>query len=826
MDYKTNTQLQLAYDFVQFTGRNIFLTGKAGTGKTTFLHYLKEHSPKRMVVTAPTGVAAINAAGVTIHSFFQVSFGPQVPDYHPTEMIDGIRQAKVNRFSKEKINIIRSMDLLVIDEISMVRADLLDGIDSTLRRFRNRNLPFGGVQLLMIGDLQQLSPVVKEDEWQLLRKYYETPYFFSSLALQKTDYVSIELQHVFRQKDKTFVDLLNKIRDNQLDKMVIDTLKARYNPDFSTDNSGYIILTTHNYKAHQINDSRLENIDAKAYTFNAKIWGNFPEYTYPTDARLTLKEGAQVMFVKNDPNPEKLFYNGKIGTIVELSKEAVVVQCEGDEGTIDVKPLEWEKAKYTLDDETKEIKETVEGTFSQLPLKLAWAITIHKSQGLTFEKAVIDAQEAFAHGQVYVALSRCKSLEGLVLSTPVLSRSIKYDQTIDRFTKHYEENQPDTAELEASRKSFEQQLITTLFDFEPLKRQLYYAVKISHENESSLEGNTTELLHEVTRQAKTEITEVAEKFQHQLSRLFANDEEVEKNSALQERLKKASAYFSDKMKSMVITGLQEITIETDNKAVRKKLKNALDNLNREAKFKAACLEACRNGFVVKDFLDARAKASVESPAKPARRKKAEETAMELDHPEIYRRLKAWRDAKVDETGWPVYRILPLQSIRELSDKLPITPTALKAIKGIGQKKLKMFGDELLQIIIDFCEEKEFAGLALDEMGREEKKPKKDTKQVSLELWKAGKSIPEIAKERGFVNSTIEHHLAYFVGTGEINPEELLKPEKHKQIADFFLNNKTATLGEAKAALGDEVSYSELRFVLSHLRFTGEIELQK
>ena len=823
MDYKTNTQLQLAYDFVQFTGRNIFLTGKAGTGKTTFLHNLKEHSPKRMVVTAPTGVAAINAAGVTIHSFFQLSFGPLVPDYQPTEIIDGVRQTKINRFSKEKINIIRSMDLLVIDEVSMVRADLLDGIDSTLRRFRNRNIPFGGVQLLMIGDLQQLSPVVKEDEWHLLRKYYDTPYFFSSRALQKTDYVSIELQHVFRQKDKIFIDLLNKIRDNKLDETVINALKARYKPNFNADNSGYIILTTHNYKAHQINDSRMERIDAKSYTFDAKVWGNFPEYTYPTDAKLTLKKGAQVMFVKNDPNPEKLFFNGKIGTVVELSKEVIIVNCEGDEETITVKPLEWEKAKYALDDETKEIKETLEGTFTQLPLKLAWAITIHKSQGLTFEKAVIDAQEAFTHGQVYVALSRCKSLEGLVLSTPVLSQSIKYDQTIDRFTKHYEENQPDHAELEASRKAYEQKLITELFNFESLQRQLYYAVKISHENESSLEGNPVELCHEIARQTKAEITEVSEKFQNQLLHLLTNDEDVERNSALQERLKKASVYFSDKIKLLVIGRLQEINIETDNKAVRKKFKNALDNLNREAAFKTACLEACHKGFVVKNYLDAQAKASVESPAKSARRKKVEEVATELDHPEIYRRLKAWRDAKVAEMGGPVYRVLALRSIRELSDKLPITPTALKAIKGIGQKKLEMFGDELLQIIIDFCEEKDFAGLALDEPEREEKKPKTDTKQVSFELWKTGKSIAEIAEERSYAISTIEGHLSHFVSTGDIAVEKLVSAEKVKRISEFFIRENTQLLSEAKTALGDEVSYSELRFVLNHLQFTGVIE---
>jgi hypothetical protein len=715
------------------------------------------------------------------------------------------------------------MDLLVIDEVSMVRADLLDAIDSTLRRFRNRNLPFGGVQLLMIGDLQQLSPVVKEDEWRMLQKYYETPYFFSSRALLKADYVSIELQHVFRQKDKIFVDLLNKIRDNKLDETVISTLKSRYKPDFNADNSGYIILTTHNYKARQINESRLDRIKAKSYTFKAQVWGNFPEYTFPTDERLTLKEGAQVMFVKNDPNPEKLFYNGKIGTVVELSKEIITVRCDGDEETIDVKPLEWEKAKYALDDETKEIKETVEGTFTQLPLKLAWAITIHKSQGLTFEKAVIDAQEAFAHGQVYVALSRCKSLEGLVLSTPVLSKSIKYDQTIDRFTRHFEENQPDREELKVSRKTYEQQLITNLFDFDSLQRQLYYAVKISHEHESSLEGNPVELFHDITRQTKAEITEVAGKFQNQLIRLFSESENVEHNKTLQERIKKASTYFAGKTKNLVLSKLQEVNIETDNKAVRKKFKNAMDNLNRETAFKVTCLEACRDGFVVKDFLDAQAKASVESPAKSARRKKTEVLAKELNHPEIYRRLKAWRDAKVDETGWPVYRVLTLRTMQELSDKLPVTPAALKTIKGIGQKKLTLFGDELLQVIMDFCEEKEFAGLALDEQELKKKKTKTNSGLISFELWKSGKSIAEIAKEREFATSTIEGHLAHFVSTGEIDIEKLVSPEKVKIISEFFIREKTQSLSEAKAALSDEISYIDLRFVLNYLRFSGTID---
>ena len=823
MTYQNNTQLQLAYDFVQYTGRNIFLTGRAGTGKTTFLHNLKKYTTKRLVVTAPTGVAAINAAGVTLHSFFQLPFGPQVPGFETMETIDGIRQVKEQRFQKEKINIIRSMDLLVIDEISMVRADLLDGVDKVLRRFRDRNQPFGGVQLLMIGDLQQLSPVVKEEEWQLLKNYYDTPYFFSSLALKKTDYVTIELQHVFRQKDKTFVDLLNKIRDNKPDKSTIETLKRRYKPNFNADNAGYIILTTHNYKARQINESRLARLKGKAYTFEATVWGNFPEYTYPTDVKLILKKGAQVMFVKNDPGPDKLFYNGKIGKVVEVSDDNVEVLCEGDAEAIEVKPLEWEKTKYTLDYETKEIKETVEGTFSQLPLKPAWAITIHKSQGLTFEKAVIDAQEAFAHGQVYVALSRCKSLEGLVLSTPVLESSIKYDQTIDRFTKDFEKNQPGMEELEASRKVYEQQLVIKLFNFDVLQRQLYYAVKLSHEHENSLQGNVSEQFHKISRQVQTAITDVAEKFQKQLTRLFVENDQVEENDTIQERLKKAAQYFSEKMNNLAVNPLQEINIETDNKTVRKKLKNALENLVRESVFKTTCLESCREGFVVKDFLKIQAEASIqENIKKRGKMRKTSAADATLSHPGLFEQLKYWRNSKAAETGMQFYMVLPLKTMRALAEGLPSTTAALKSIHGMGKKKVEQFGEEILNIISAYCREKGITPPPLMEPEKEKKPPKKHTRQISFELWESGKSIPEIAEERGLAASTIEGHLAYFVRTGEIPVEKLVNKEKITRISDFFLHEKTTRLSDAKASLGNEVSYSELRFVLNHLQFTGEV----
>ncbi len=824
MYIQNNPQLQLAYDFVQFTGENIFLTGKAGTGKTTFLHNLKKHSPKRMVVVAPTGVAAINAAGVTIHSFFQLSFGPQLPDYKTSEFKNNERQAKVKRFSKEKINIIKSMDLLIIDEVSMVRADLLDGIDITLRRFRNRNIPFGGVQLLMIGDLQQLAPVVKEDERRLLEKYYDTPFFFSSKALQQTQYISIELQHVYRQKDEYFIKLLNKVRDNKIDREAIEELNARYKPNFNPDNAGYIILTTHNIKAKQINDSKLSRLHGKIHTFKAVVSDNFPEYSYPTDFELKLKVGAQVMFVKNDPNPAKEFYNGKIGTVIKIDKDFVEVKCDDDEEPINVVPVEWQKMRYQLDEETKEIKETVEGTFTQYPLKLAWAITIHKSQGLTFEKAIIDAQAAFAHGQVYVALSRCKSLKGLVLNTPIRIQSVKHDRTIENFTKHYEENQPNRAAFESSKKIYQQQLLSKLFDFSTLQKYIYFSIKLLKQHSESFQGNPDDIFSEMNKKVKEKISDVSIKFHKKLMNLLSKNIDVEKDAVLQERIQKASVYFSKEIKKLVADKIEEIKIETDNKAVRKLVMNVVNKLFTEALFKISCLQACQNGFIVKDYLEAKAKASIDDYAKkPFRRKSSERISTDIIHPELYKRLKAWRDAKTEELNWEFYMILPLKTMRELSAKLPVTMQKLKAIKGFGKKKLKMFGNELLEMIISYCKENNIEYDTYEEPEITIKVPKKSSRQISFELWKDGKTIEDIAKERKLVTTTIEGHLAYFVGTGDISIDKLVSAEKVKSISNFYKKKKTSLLSEAKAALGKDVSYSELRFVLEHLRYKEEIK---
>ena len=413
-----NPELALAWQFIENTGTHLFLTGKAGTGKTTFLRRLKSESPKRMVVLAPTGIAAINAGGVTIHSFFQLPFAPYVPD--TSFSADGKAQYRF-RFGKDKLNIMRSIDLLVIDEISMVRADLLDAIDDVLRRFRDRSKPFGGVQLLMIGDLQQLAPVIKDEEWQMLNSYYDTPYFFSSRALRQSEYCTLELKTVYRQSDTHFLDMLNRIRENRCDKTLLDELNRRYIPNFNpSKEEGYIQLTTHNYQAQRINEHELAQLPGRSFTFRAQIDGKFPEYSYPTDEVLELKRGAQVMFVKNDSSGEHRYYNGMIGEVVNVSALGIEVRSKGSEDAFMLQEEEWTNAKYVLDEETKEITEDIEGVFKQFPLKLAWAITIHKSQGLTFSRVVIDfTGGVFAGGQAYVALSRCTSLDGIQLKKPV-----------------------------------------------------------------------------------------------------------------------------------------------------------------------------------------------------------------------------------------------------------------------------------------------------------------------------------------------------------------------------------------------------------------------
>lgn len=813
-----NPQLKLANDFVQFTGKNIFLTGKAGTGKTTFLHKLKEQSPKRMIVVAPTGVAAINAGGVTIHSFFQLPFGPNVPGY------SGNEHQSFRRFSREKRNIMKSLDLLVIDEISMVRSDLLDGVDETLRRFRNNNMPFGGVQLLMIGDMQQLAPVIKDAEWYMLRKYYDSAFFFSSKALCKTDFISIELFHVYRQSDQYFISLLNKIRDNKVDDELIAQLNKRYKPNFDPEDENYIILTTHNAKAKQVNDSRLGKIKEKSFFYHADINGSFPEYTYPTETELELKKGAQVMFVKNDPDAEKRYFNGKIGVITKLDKDGLVVQCPGDKEPIDVLPIEWQNMKYAIDEGTKEIKETIEGTFTQIPLKLAWAITIHKSQGLTFDKAIIDSQAAFAYGQVYVAMSRCRTLEGLVLSSPFSPSTLKHDKTIEGFNSSVENNQPDEHVLDDSRQAYQEELLLDLFDFTQIQKGMYRFQKALNENRNSIQPKSlAEDIWGKIGLLKSGVLDVSLKFKKQISQYLKQNSNAEQNVELQERIKKAVSYFSDKIQEHILNVLETSTVETDNKEVRKVIGKAEDALKDITEYKFECLKACQNGFVVKNYLVERAKASLEKPQKkrPGRKRKPS-VSSEIHNTNLYDVLKKWRNAKSAELNVPFFMVLPLKTMRALSNQVPANSDELKLVHGFGKKKMEQFGDELLELLKAYRDDHEVVIVENEEKKRPESAPKKNTKQISFELWLEHKDIAKVAIEREMANTTIEGHLAYFVGKGELSVFDFISKDKINRITNFFERNGDMLLSEAKAKLGDEISYRELKFVQQHLIFARSV----
>ena len=594
--------MNLAWQFVKNTGTSIFLTGKAGTGKTTFLRALKDKLPKRMVVVAPTGIAAINANGVTIHSFFQLPFAPYVPN-------SIFKTEGIFRVSKEKQRILRTLDLLVIDEISMVRADLLDSVDMVLRRYRDRSKPFGGVQLLLIGDLQQLPPVVRDEEWTLLGKYYDSPYFFSSLALKQTGYITIELKHVYRQNDLEFLSLLNKIRDNKADQDTFNRLNNRYIPNFvPPSDTDYIRLVTHNYQAQSINEGKLAELPGVSRQYKASITGEFPEQSYPTEFVLELKENAQVMFVKNDSTGKGRYYNGMLGKVVSTTPRGVTVKGNETGELIDLLPEEWTNAKYVLNKDTHEIEEEVEGTFKQFPLRLAWAVTIHKSQGLTFEHAIIDAQHSFAHGQTYVALSRCKTLEGLVLSSPLSTNAVICDEKVHQFNMDASAHLPNSEMLSQMQRAYELNLIDELFDFRPIGIAFERITRFIDEH---FARRYPRLLQEY-RQARPildEIVAVAAKFRLQYTQMLATQQGQELGNEVIQRIRSGAEYFHKRL-SLLVEMHRKNKIDTDNKALKKTLKERYSDVHEALDFKWNLLKYESRedvSFGIGDYLSAKAK---------------------------------------------------------------------------------------------------------------------------------------------------------------------------------------------------------------------------
>ena len=727
-----NDELRLAWDFVENTGVSIFLTGKAGTGKTTFLRAVQQRSPKRMVVVAPTGVAAINAGGMTIHSFFQLPLSPFVPESMFKQRFD---------FSKEKKRIIRTIDLLVIDEISMVRSDLLDAIDSVMRRFRDPRRPFGGVQLLLIGDLQQLTPVVTAEDEAILSRYYDTPYFFGSKALQQTPYVTLELKHVYRQQDEEFLSILNHIRVGRPSAEDIAKLNSRLLSNTQSaraaqsgqnpfdDGGSFIRLTTHNRIADSYNENELLKLREQPYHFQAQIEGTFPEYAYPTDVTLTLKRGAQVMFVKNDPSAEHRFFNGRIGRITSISDKAISVRCDDDEEDIQVEPLVWENAKYELNPDTKEIETKIQGTFRQYPLRLAWAITIHKSQGLTFERAVIDASQSFAAGQVYVALSRCKSLKGLRLASPVNPSTIFGDRRVEAYiAREEEEATKSIAALPSLKEQFHREQLRELFDFSELERKYGFLLRQLEEHFYS----TYPRLCAAHRVARNELTQkivlVSRKWMEVISKMPAASL---LEAAFLQRINRSAVYFLNMLTDLLGDLLQKTNVDTDNKTVQRRLNDALADCLLAYQIKTAILAAiAKDGFTPSSYLHLKQQALLNAidktddttTAKTNKRRKSQHSSKpsakfsqatsasgnskaarpavsdDIQDKLLYEQLRNWRWEKSKELDLAPYTILQQKALVNIVNTKPLTLEELVAIPHFGKVSAEKYGRDILDIV--------------------------------------------------------------------------------------------------------------------------------
>ena len=809
-DVFKNEKIEMLNRFVQNTDVHIFLTGKAGTGKTTFLRNLAIKTYKRMVIVAPTGVAAINAGGVTIHSFFQLPFGPIVPEGQTSD--DGRQTpsplANV-KLSKTKLKIMRSIDLLVIDEISMVRADLLDAIDSVLRKVRRNDKAFGGVQLLMIGDIQQLAPVARQNEWELLQPYYKSVYFFDSHVLQKNPYICVELDHIYRQNDNDFIEILNQVRNNRLDKDKLQALNTRYIPNFRPDDDeGYITLTTHNYQADEINDEKLDAIDSEILTFTADITGIFPENAYPTKEVLELKVGAQVMFVKNDPSPEKQYYNGKIGKIIDYDKnEGIKVKCEDE--IINVTAVKWQNFEYSINEETNEIEEKEIGSFTQIPLKTAWAITIHKSQGLTFDKVVLNAEMAFAHGQVYVALSRCTSLNGLVLNAKISNNVLYNDNIINAYVDKIPSLEPDENRLHDEETKYHQQTIIDLFTFDELEMHVNRLAKVIRENDNIFGKETADKMATKRQQFREEIVNVAMRFARQIESIIKTTSLQDHKTTsvfLDERIRKASVYFFDKLNELEDIG--DLITETDNKNVNTAVKSVLDMIREILYVKTACLHIAKDGFILDKYLEMKNKKIVESENLKSVKLK-NKTIGNKDKPLMYALLR-WRKEKAEELEKDEYQILPTTVVNKIAEEKPMSIKELKSISKLGTTRIKSFGADIINMVLESqgfkkCEFK-------DEESNKEMNLSSSVMKT-LNLLDEDYSIDDIAKERGLAKSTIEGHIVEIVKNGFYSAEDFVSKEHFQIINEYFEETGDNSLTAARDVLGDDFTFFELKMCL-------------
>ncbi len=810
-----NDIFELAYRFVTETNENIFLTGKAGTGKTTFLKFLRDNSTKNMVVAAPTGVAAINAGGVTLHSLFQLPFHPFLPTKNNKEEL----LSKL-RHNKQRLQLLRKMELLVIDEVSMVRCDTMDAIDTILRNVRrNYQLPFGGVQLLFIGDLYQLPPVAQAQEWNILSEYYQSPFFFDSLAIKEAAPLLIELDKIYRQKEQSFVRLLNKVRTNTLDADDFEDLHMRYKPGFYPEaEEKYITLTSHNNQADAINQQQLVRLNAAPFTYNAVVEGDFPENMYPAEAALVLREGAQVMFLKNDVVTKK-YFNGKIGVVTTLEKDKILVDCDGD--IITVGQETWENSRYTLNRADGKLEQELLGTFSQYPLRLAWAITIHKSQGLTFDRVMIDAASAFSSGQVYVALSRCTSLDGIVLLSKIPQSAITSNDNVVKGQQSLTHKGSLAERFAGARQAFTQHLLEELFSFTEMEAAAGMLVFKIKEQAQRLNENAFDWIQNLRKNFATDRA-VGLKFNGQVASLMREEGRIENNEALQKRINDAAGHFIPRLESY-LDEIKNHPLHTEHKEAANPVNETLNELALAVYNSIYYLQYCRQPFSVTGFLQhklnyAQPKFNLSCYAS-AKKQAGAHTG--IPNAELYETLVRWRDMVCNDEKLPIYMVANQATLKEICTYLPLTVKELLQVSGFGKAKVEKYGDDVLAAVESFCQRHSIEGnMARKPVNlkkeRKEKSssPRVDTKQVSYELFKQGKNIAAIAAERNMVQGTIEGHLAHFVASGKINIDELVGKQKQQQIKDALLIHGAQSLKNLSDNLPAGITYGDIRLVMA------------
>ncbi|MEY3742109.1 MAG: hypothetical protein RL371_1012 [Bacteroidota bacterium] len=750
---QSNPTAAFVEQFINQTSQSIFLTGKAGTGKTTLLRKIMASTHKNAVIVAPTGIAALNAGGVTIHSFFQLPFAGFIPEFGAQPAFSEsvkfeTKQTLLRHFTmnKTRLKMIRNIDLLIIDEVSMLRADLLDAIDWTLRNVRRVHEPFGNVQVLFIGDLLQLPPVVKQEEWQILRNHYQGIFFFHAKVLQETQPLYIELSKIYRQQDQDFIQLLNQLRNNQMSSEDLQILNQYVRPDFDANKEeGYITLSTHNAKADQINAIALEALPEKLWSYAAEITGDYPKHLYPLEPTLELKLGAQVMFIKNDLSLEKNYFNGKMGKIKALSSDEILVEFPEEKKTINVEKFEWSNIRYELNAATGEVEEKTIGTFVHYPLKLAWAITVHKSQGLTFDKAVLDVSEVFAPGQAYVALSRLRTLSGLVLTQPMRMNGLSNDQQVMAYSQHKADENTLPKVLEAHTKHYLLQTLKQAFDWYELRSQWSQHEASYQALGAKSEKNKNKSWMALQNQVVQATKEPAEKFIRQLEGLFTKPHFD--RVFLKERVDAAYHYFFAQLDGVLLSNLRKIA-----------------ELSRVRKTKSYAEEL----EALDDILT--------------------ETILKLKKVRLLVTAVAEGEAITKDRIWN------------------------NDLQQYKLSKIAIVRQELKQVpsLLDDPDAEEVSFLKSTKKLAKEQKVKKSTQEKTLELLEAGKEVSEIARTRQLSVQTVNSHFAYLIRSGQIELTDVMSPKRISELEQLFDGFEGNSLNPLKEKLGSKATWDELK----------------